>query len=140
MAADRYHHQDQVITPAIERGQMVVCDRYVTTALVLDVLDGADPEFVWTIYRYMRWPALAIILAGDPAECQARVTTRGSYSRFHHGGITARRQEAARYEQVARMLTDRGYPVEVIDTSDRSVQQVADIVLARIRASRALSS
>lgn len=52
MAADRYRHQDHVITPALKAGQVVVCDRYVTTALVLDQLDGAEPEFIWSIYRY----------------------------------------------------------------------------------------
>lgn len=134
MAADRHHHQDHVITPAIEQGRLVVCDRYVTSALVLDTLDGADPDFIWTIYRYLRWPALAILLAGDPEQCQARAATRGVYSRFHSGGIAARHHEAILYEQTARMLVDRGYPIEVVDTTDRTAQQVTNIVLARIQA------
>ncbi len=73
MAADRYHHQDHVIGPALRAGQVVVCDRYVTTAMVLDQLDGADPEFIWGIYRYLRWPDVAVILTGDPAIFRARV-------------------------------------------------------------------
>jgi Thymidylate kinase len=41
MAADRYHHDEHVISPALAASRVVVCDRYVPTALVLDQLDGA---------------------------------------------------------------------------------------------------
>jgi dTMP kinase len=85
MAADRYHQDERVISPALAAGGVVVCDRYVPTALVLDQLDGADPEFVWGIYRYLRWPDLAVIPSGDSDLCRARVRARGAYSRFHHG-------------------------------------------------------
>src|SRR6202012_326419 len=66
MAADRHHHYEHVIAPALAAGQVVVCDRYLPTALVLDQMDGADPEFIRGIYRYLAWPDLAIILTGDP--------------------------------------------------------------------------
>lgn len=46
MAADRHHHYKHVIRPTVNAGTVVVCDRYVATALVLDQIDGADPDFV----------------------------------------------------------------------------------------------
>ena len=82
----------------------MVCDRYVMTALVLDRLDGADPEFIWGIYRYMRWPDLAVILAGDPALCRARAAARGVYSRFHQDGTSTGEAEAALYASTAGQL------------------------------------
>jgi dTMP kinase len=133
MAADRYHHQDNVITPALQAGQVVVCDRYVTTALVLDQLDGADPEFIWGIYRYLRWPDLAVILTGDPAVCRERATGRGLYSRFHDGGAAAAETEAVLYARTAVLLAGYGYPVEILSIGDRSAEQVADAVLGLIR-------
>lgn len=44
MAADRHHHYEQVIRPAVDAGRVVVCDRYVASALVLDQVDGAHPN------------------------------------------------------------------------------------------------
>jgi dTMP kinase len=132
MAADRYHHQDHVIIPALEAGQVVVCDRYVTTALVLDQLDGADPEFIWGIYRYLRWPDVAVILTGDPAVCRARAFQRGIYSRFQEGGTEAGEAEAALYARYAGLLAGYGYPVSVLAIGDRTADQIADAVAALI--------
>jgi dTMP kinase len=131
MAADRYHHQDHVIAPALEAGLVVVCDRHVATALVLDQLDGAEPEFIWGIYRYLRWPDLAVILTGDPAVCRARAAGRGLYSRFHEGGAAAAATEAALYGRSADLLTSYGYPVEVLGIGDRTAEQVAGTVVGR---------
>jgi dTMP kinase len=134
MAADRHHHQDHVITPALEASQVVVCDRYMPTALVLDQLDGADPEFIWGIYRYLRWPDLAVILTGDPAVCRARAAARGIYSRFQEGGPCAAQTEAALYARGASLLAGYGYPVETLSTRGRTAEQVADAVLGLIQA------
>jgi dTMP kinase len=133
MAADRYHHDEHVISPALAAGRVVVCDRYVPSALVLDQLDGADPEFVWGIYQYLRCPHLAVILTGDPALCRARSGARGQYSRFHLGGTRAGKAEAALYAKAVRLLTSRGYPIQIVPIGDRSADQVAGAVAALIR-------
>lgn len=132
MAADRYYHQEYVIIPALEAGQVVVCDRYVTSAMVLDQLDGADPDFIWGIYQYLRWPDLAVILTGDPAVCRARTAVRGVYSRFHEGGTGAATAEAALYASCAGLLAGRGYPVSILAIGDRTAAQVADAVIGLI--------
>jgi dTMP kinase len=133
MAADRYHHQEHVLTPALKAGRAVVCDRYVTTALVLDQMDGADPDFIWSIYRYMRWPDVAVILSGDPAVCRARASGRGVYSRFHEGGADAGRFESALYARSADLLTEYGYPIATLAIGDRTAEQVAGAVLGLIQ-------
>jgi dTMP kinase len=133
MAADRYHHQERVLSPALEAGRVVVCDRYVTTAMVLDQVDGANPEFIWSIYRYLRWPDVAIILTGDPAVCRARAADRGIYSRFHEGGTDAGQFEAALYARSADLLAGYGYPIAILAIGDRTAEQVAGAVLGLIQ-------
>lgn len=132
MAADRHHHQSEVIVPALAEGSIVVCDRYVPTALVLDHLDGADPDFIMTIYRQMVRPDVAVLLAGDPEICRERAAARGNYSRFHEGGTAAGVTEAGLYDQAAALLTTAGYPVTIVDTTGRSAAQVTRDVLELI--------
>jgi dTMP kinase len=103
------------------------------TALVLDQLDGADPGFIWDIYRYMRWPDLAVILTGDPALCRTRAAARGVYSRFHQGGTPAGTTEAALYASTAGQLAGYGYPIQIVPIGDSTAKQVADTVDALIR-------
>lgn len=133
MAADRHHHYENVIRPAVNAGSVVVCDRYVASALVLDQVDGADPGFVWSLYRSLGWPDLAVMLAGDPPVCHARARRRGGYSRFHEGGLAAAEAEASLYERAAAMLAGIGYPVEIITVGGRSAGDVAGQVSALIR-------
>lgn len=133
MAADRHHHYEHVIRPAVNAGAVVVCDRYVATALVLDQIDGADPDFVWSLYRSLGWPDLAVMLAGDPAVSHARAQRRGVYSRFHEGGLAAAEAEASLYDRAAAMLAGLGYPVQIITVGDLSAGDVAGQVSALIR-------
>ncbi len=78
-AADRAEHVGQVIRPALERGDVVVCDRYVdTTVAFLSNSTDADPE---AIIRLSEWgndglqPDLTIVLD----EADGREPIRSSY-------------------------------------------------------------
>jgi dTMP kinase len=133
MAADRHHDYENVIRPAVNAGRVVVCDRYVATALVLDQIDGADPGFVWGFYRPLGWPDLTVILAGDPPVSHARARRRGVYSRFHEGGLAAAEAEASLYEGAAAMLAGLGYPVKIITVGEQRAGDVAAQVSALIR-------
>lgn len=136
MAADRHHHLENVIAPALAADHVVVCDRYVLTALVLDQLDGARPGFIWNLYRRMPRPDLAVVLTGDPVTCRARAAARGTYSRFHEGGELAARTETAMFERAAAYGAARGYPAEVLDIEILDAAAVAARVAARVSALR----
>ncbi|MFP5283660.1 MAG: dTMP kinase [Actinomycetes bacterium] len=71
-AADKAHHVDTVVRPALEAGAVVVCDRYVDSMLAYQgagrVLDAGDVEGI------ARWatgdlrPHLTVLLDLDPQE------------------------------------------------------------------------
>ncbi|QAB18516.1 dTMP kinase [Leucobacter muris] len=85
-AADRAQHVARVVRPALERGAVVVQDRYIDSSLayqgagrVLDVVD---------VRRISEWateglrPALTVLLDLDPADAAARLESRGGTDRL----------------------------------------------------------
>ena len=136
VAADRYDHLAQVIEPALADGQVVVCDRYVPSALALDMLDGLDASFVWNLYRYIRWPDLATFLAADAATCLQRTAARGRYSRFHEFDLATANREASLYREAAGELERRGHRTLIVDTTADSPPTIAARLTALVLAVR----
>ncbi len=136
IAADRYHHVETVIGPALERGEAVVCDRYLPSSLVLDQLDDVPFDFVWSTQQALPWPRLAIFLTGDWQLCAQRAAGRGNHSRFHLADQAAKAREAELFDQVASELAARGYPVCRYDIGNQGEgavhQALAEIVTTQL--------
>jgi dTMP kinase len=133
VTADRYHHLETEVRPALAAGKVVICDRYLATSLVLQRLDGVDGDFIWTLNRYADRPGLTIILTGDPVRSRARAAARGIHSRFHRGGPEAGLRERERYVQVAAELAEAGFPVHLHEVGEQKPEEVAADLLVRVR-------
>jgi dTMP kinase len=137
VAADRYQHLEHEIRPALQAGQLVLCDRYLASSLVLQRLDGVSPEFVWHLNQHADRPDLCIILSGDASCTRERAEKRGLYSRFHRGGQVVSMVEAALYAAAAAELTEHGFAVLTHDigtqTPGEVAQTLASAVLARLK-------
>ncbi len=81
-AADRHHQLEVEIKPALRADEIVVCDRYLASSLVLQGLDGLSSDTVWQLNHGLYRPGLAVILNGDPQVIGARLQGRGGHSRF----------------------------------------------------------
>lgn len=81
--ADRAAHVREVITPALERGQVVVLDRYYLSGVVYA---ASDADSITLALRQQRRlfpaPDMWIMLDADPAECVRRVTERDGAPRI----------------------------------------------------------
>jgi hypothetical protein len=109
VAADRYHHVATEIAPRQDAGQIVVCDRYIASSLVLQRMDGVDLDFIWQLNRHAPSPDLTVVCSpsrwclagGSPtAAPMADLSARPTALRYSPGctGTRAtgwRRQEAA---------------------------------------------
>jgi dTMP kinase len=132
VAADRFHHLAEEIEPALARGDIVLCDRYVPSSYVLQVLDGVPLSYVRQLNAPARRPDLAIILTAASDLLEARLRERGAHSRFEHDGSSA--AEAHLYDEFADILTGDGFPTFQVDTGEFSTQAAVQAITRHTRA------
>ncbi|MEU5498018.1 dTMP kinase [Streptomyces griseofuscus] len=132
IAADRYRHVEQVIRPALARGEIVVCDRYIASSLVLQVMDGVPRDSVWELNRHADMPDLAVIINARVDAIEKRLGARGPDSRYERepGGTE---RECGYYYEAARFLMTAGVPVMQLDASTADAEDVARAVVAGIK-------
>lgn len=107
VAADRYHHLDTEIRPALRAGRIVVSDRYVPSSHVLQRIDGVPLAFIEAINTEATIPDLAVLLTATPNAIAARIDQRGTRNRFETGLATSR-VEVDLYQDTTTRLTERG--------------------------------
>jgi dTMP kinase len=127
-AADRHHQLDAEIKPALRDGQVVICDRYVASSLVLQGLDGLSAQTVWQLNHGVYRPDLSVILNGDPTVIDNRLRTRGGHSRFERAEDNSD-LESGLYVHAVADLQAKGWPVTTLDcTTDDAAAIAARIV------------
>jgi dTMP kinase len=131
VAGDRYHHLESEIRPALAAGEIVLCDRYVPSSLVLQRMDGLGWNLIMALNAGADRPGLAVILNGDPDVIGARLAARGRHSRFERQPRSSH-HESSLYHDTAARLDDAGWPVCVIDITARSAARAAIMVTERI--------
>jgi dTMP kinase len=132
IAADRYAHLEHEIRPALARGATVVCDRYVASSLVLQVLDGVGRDVVWELNRHADMPDLAFIVNARADVIEKRLTSRGAHSRYEREPGSSER-ECAAFREAARFLMAAGVRVVQLDASVDGPNELARAVVAAIR-------
>jgi dTMP kinase len=130
-AADRFDHVAREIAPRLEAGGWVVCDRYVPSSLVLQRLDGLDPEQIWQLNKAVLQPDLTVYLEDDPATISRRLDERGRHSRFETKG--APEVELEYYTEAREFLAQQGWKQTVVDCRSLTPTEVADEIAARLR-------
>ncbi|MFJ6659654.1 dTMP kinase [Streptomyces sp. NPDC091377] len=131
IAADRYSHLDEEIRPALARGETVVCDRYLASSLVLQVLDGVDRDVVWELNRYTDMPDLAVIVNARPEVVEERLTSRGAHSRYEREPGSSQR-ECAAFHEAAKFLMSVGVRVLQLDASADGPDEIARAIVTAI--------
>lgn len=127
------HHLATEIRPSLAAGQVIICDRYLPSSLVLQRMDAISWDVIMQLNHDADQPALAVILNGSPAVIAARLAARGAHSRFERepgSSLT----ESSLYQDTAARLAEAGWPVCAIDITTRSAEEAAMIVTSRILA------
>lgn len=136
-AADRAQHLDQVIMPAIERGEVVICDRYILTTLAYQ---RSDPDTKISIQRLLTIhdfppPKLTLWLCLDPELAMGRLDSRQSKSVYEKADRLMR--IAANYAELATHPLLAAHHIVRIDasgTKDETFAQIRQAVHASLQA------
>ena len=148
-AADRAEHVDTVVRPALERGAVVISDRYIDSSVAYQ---GAGRDLAPTeIARISRWatdglvPHLTVLLDVSPQTARERFTEAPDrlesepaefHERVRSGFLTLAAADPARY-----LVVDAGQEPEAVTTVvrhrlDRMLPLSAQEVEARAEAER----
>ena len=109
IAADRCYHLKNFIEPELDKGKIVISDRYIESSLVLQEYDGAKTEDIWRLNCNFMVPDLSIILLGEEEILKCRLLERNELTRFEKK--MTRRDEIERYIKAAEFLKAKGFNV-----------------------------
>ncbi len=125
-AADRLEHLRAEVEPALARGEVVLCDRYVISSWVYQSL-ACDGTWVRSINGRATWPDATLLLELDAKTALARVHARDPEgSRDIYETLSTQEAVARGYQAVVA----EGHPgLEVIDGA-ASIASVTDALLA----------
>ncbi|WP_329028117.1 dTMP kinase [Streptomyces sp. NBC_00690] len=130
IAAGRYQHA-QEIQPALDRGEVVICGRYIASSLALQCMDGVDRDFVWLLNEGVIQPDLTVILSAPPEVIESRLAARGAHSRYEMQEDGSR-IELAYFAEAGRYLRAQGARVLDVDATPGSPREVASPIVAAI--------
>ncbi len=110
-AAARAQHVDEVIRPAIEKGAVVLCDRYVDSSIVYQGAGrGLGERAVADLNAWATGEVIArpvVLLDVDPAEGLRRATDGAAPDRLEAAGLDFHRSVADAYRARAELDPDR---------------------------------
>ena len=131
-AADRAHHIATKVRPAVERGEVVIQDRYLDSSVAYQgagrVLDGSEIRnlSLWATEGFM--PALTILLDLDEVVGRDRLQRRTKYDRLEAEESDFHARVRAGYLELAAAEPERFL---VLDAAD-SIRSIAAAIRARV--------
>lgn len=102
-AADRAYHLEKEIIPLLEKGVIVVCDRYFFSSLAYGAVDNGAIDWLLKINENFLLPDLTFFIKVSPKICITRIAKeRFGSTLFEKEDILAK--VAQNYEKLAKMF------------------------------------
>jgi dTMP kinase len=129
--ADRADHLARVVGPALDRGEWVVCDRYVLSTLAYQGAEGVDRLWVLDASGPLRVPDLTVFLDVPAPVRSERMASRSAADRYEAADLQSRLETS--YSEAMALLRSRGHRIAVVDaTGEKS--NVGKAVVAELDA------
>jgi dTMP kinase len=140
-AAARSDHVEQVIRPAIDRGAIVLCDRYIDSSRVYQGSGSpGDRAFVAALEKVAIngvMPDMTLVLDIDPEEGLRRAGLRrgtGSVDRFERETLDVHRRRRDAYLAIAEREPDRCIVIDASFAEDEVEEVITSAVFAAVDA------
>jgi dTMP kinase len=111
--ADRADHAARVIGPALERGEWVVCDRYLLSTLAYQGAEGVDRLWMLEASAGILVPDLTVYLDVPDRQRAERMSSRAGADRYE--GAELQTALGSAYAESIDLLRSRGYRISQID-------------------------
>lgn len=136
-AADRAEHVVQVLCPALDRGAVVLCDRYVDSSLAYQGAGRAlGMEEVQRLQRAATGglhPDLTVVLDLPAAVGLARAGARSAADRIENEDVAFHETVRGAFVELAHRHRGRYLVVDGTEPAEHITEQIAAEVLARLR-------
>ena len=140
-AAARSQHVEEVIRPALEKGAVVLCDRFLDSSVVYQ---GAARQLgESTVEQLNIWatgglqPDLVVLLDIDPAKGLERAGRAGDHDRLEASGLDFHRLVMVAYRRRAEADPDRYIVLDADQSVEELHAQIRDQVLPMLAAREA---
>ena len=130
-AASRAQHLDEVITPALEAGKIVLCDRYIDSSLAYQAYArDLGLDYILNINKYAldKLPNLTFYMDLDPKIGLDRIKNREKNDRLDQERLSFHEQVRDGYQKVAKLYKDR---IITID-GRKSIPDIAILMIEEI--------
>lgn len=142
-AAARADHVEQVIRPAVQRGEVVLCDRFTDSSRVYQgATGGIAPEVMESLQRIAiagMTPDMTLLLDIDPGEGMRRAGSRRGLDkpdRFEKESLRVHAERRAAFLAIAEAEPDRCIVVDASGTAEAVEHVVTAAVFAALDVQR----
>lgn len=118
--ADRAHHLEAEVMPALEKGYHVICGRYVFSTIAFGSLDN-DRKWLETLNEKFVMPDATIFLKVSPKECMRRING----SRLTTELFEKEKKLQKVYKAYMQLVADKKYNNVYVVDGERSIDEVA---------------
>lgn len=133
-AAARAQHVREVILPAVERGEIVLCDRFVDSSLVYQgIARGLGLHWIREINRAACEPNAVLYLRMPHGEAMARRLAASQPDRIEQAGDSFHAHTEAGFETLYRENPDRFMAVDAAQTPEQVTEEAFAMLFSRLK-------
>lgn len=131
-AADRAQHIGEIVRPALERGAVVVQDRYIDSSLAYQgagrVLGADDIQGMSEWATGGLWPDLTVLLDAPVAVARQRIRGRAQTDRLEREDLEFHEQVRQGFLRIAEATPERTVVVDATGTPEQISEQIRRMV------------